>query len=98
MPPERASSPKQADSLPFAAMEWWKPQAAALQSLHGEAMPLAEAQPREEADRLHELAGSQDFSEVLKAQANFVQAFWADSTRDVLKAFASLRRDAGAEG
>ncbi|SFJ59039.1 hypothetical protein SAMN05216304_1104 [Bosea sp. OK403] len=98
MPPERASSPKQADSLPFAAMEWWKPQAVALQSLHGEALPLAEAQLRKQADRLHERAGSQDFSEVLKTQINFLQAFWADSKGGVLTAFASLRRDAGAEG
>lgn len=98
MPTEKATSPKQADSLPFAAIEWWKPQAAALQSLYGEALSLAEARLRKQADLLHELAGSKDFSEVLKTQTNFVQAFWADSTRDALKAFASLRKDAGAEG
>ena len=79
-------------------IEWWKPQAAALQSLYGEVLTLTEARLRKQADLLHELAGSKDFSEVLKTQTNFVQAFWADSTQGTLKTFASLRRAAGAEG
>jgi hypothetical protein len=98
MPTEKALNPKQADSLPVATIEWWKPQAAALQSLYGEALTLAEARLRKQADLLHELAGSKSFADALKTQTSFVQAFWADVTQDSLKTFASLRRQAGPEG
>ena len=95
--PTETTTQKQADTLPFSMTEWWKPQAAALQSLYGEALTLAEARLRKQADLLHALADAKDLPGVLKVQNGFVQEFWADCTLDAARAFSSLRRSTGAE-
>ncbi len=96
-PTETTTEPKKADGLPFSVTEWWKPQTAALQSLYGEVLTLTETRLRKQADLFHELARAKDFTEALKVQTNFVQEFWADSTRDAARAFSTLRRTSGAE-
>lgn len=95
--PTETAMPKPTESLPFVAIDWWKPQAAALQSLYGEALTLAETRLRKQADLLHDLVEAKDFSSAVKVQVGFVQEFWADSTRDAMRAFSSLRRAGSAE-
>lgn len=96
-PTQTTTTQKQADGLPFAVTEWWKPQAAALQPLYGEVLTFTEARLRKQADLLHDLAAAKDFSEALKVHNGFVQELWADSARDAARAFSSLRRASGAD-
>lgn len=96
-PTETTTTPKQADSLPFFVIEWWKPQTTALQFLYAEVLTLTEVRLRKQANLLHEMAGAKDLPAALKVQTDFVQEFWADSTRDAARAFSTLRRAAGAE-
>ena len=80
-----------ADNPFVAGHEWWKPQAVALQAVYGEALAFAETRLRKQADFLHQLARAKDLPDALKAQASFAQEFWADTTRDTLKVFNSVR-------
>jgi hypothetical protein len=92
MPTDKATIQAQSENPLFAGIEWWKPQAAALQTLYRESLTFTEARLRKQADFLQQLAGAENFPEVLKAQTSFAQEFCADSSKGALKAFSVLRK------